>query len=94
VVVAAAVIMTSVFAGFMFSSETVVKSMGFALAAGVAIDAFLIRMLVGPALMSLLGRWTWALPGWLDRALPVVDVEGERLTRSLRADEVTVLDPA
>jgi RND superfamily putative drug exporter len=91
VVVAAAVIMASVFAGFMFSSETVVKSMGFALAAGVLIDAFLIRMLVGPALMSLLGRRTWALPRWLDRFLPVVDVEGERLTRSLASDDPKVL---
>jgi RND superfamily putative drug exporter len=92
VVVAAAAIMASVFAGFMFSSETVVKSMGFALAAGVLIDAFLVRMLVGPALMSLLGRRTWALPGWLDRVLPVVDVEGERLTRSLATDEVEALE--
>ena len=56
VVVAAAIIMASVFAGFIFSSEAVVKSMGFALAVGVLIDAFLVRMLVGPALMSLLGR--------------------------------------
>ena len=70
VVVAAAIIMASVFAGFVFSSEAVVKSMGFALASGVLIDAFLIRMLVGPALMSLLGRRTWALPGWLDRIAP------------------------
>jgi RND superfamily putative drug exporter len=82
VVVAAAIIMASVFAGFVFSSETVVKSMGFALAAGVLIDAFLIRMLVGPALMSLAGRWTWAMPRWLDRITPAVDVEGERLGRS------------
>ena len=81
VVVAAAIIMSSVFAGFMFSSETVVKSMGFALAAGVLIDAFLIRMLVGPALMSLLGRRAWLLPSWLDRVVPSVDVEGESLTQ-------------
>ena len=81
VVVAAAIIMASVFAGFMFSSETVVKSMGFALAAGVVIDAFLVRMLIGPALMSLLGRWTWAMPAWLDRITPTVDVEGESLTK-------------
>jgi putative drug exporter of the RND superfamily len=85
VVVAAAVIMASVFAGFVFSPEAVVKSMGFALASGVVIDAFLIRMLVGPALMSLLGHRTWALPRWLDRVTPVVDVEGERLARHLEA---------
>jgi RND superfamily putative drug exporter len=81
VVVAAAIIMSSVFAGFMFSPEAVVKSMGFALAAGVLIDAFLIRMLVGPALMSLFGRWTWAMPSWLNRITPRVDVEGDSLTQ-------------
>jgi len=83
VVVAAAIIMASVFAGFMLSSETIVKSMGFALAAGVLIDAFVIRMLVGPALMSLLGDRIWVLPRWLDRITPSVDVEGESLTRQL-----------
>jgi RND superfamily putative drug exporter len=83
VVVAAAIIMASVFAGFMFSSETIVKSMGFALAAGVLIDAFVIRMLLGPALMSLLGDRIWVLPRWLDRITPSIDVEGENLTRQL-----------
>lgn len=92
VVVAAAVIMASVFAGFIFSPEAVVKSMGFALASGVLIDAFLIRMLVGPALMSLLGRRTWALPGWLDRITPVVDVEGERLARHLETTRTRELE--
>jgi RND superfamily putative drug exporter len=92
VVVAAAVIMGSVFAGFVFSSETVVKSMGFALAVGVLVDAFLVRMLVGPALMSLLGRRAWALPRWLDRIAPVVDVEGERLTRKLDTDTARALE--
>jgi putative drug exporter of the RND superfamily len=93
VVVAAAIIMASVFAGFVFSSETVVKSMGFALATGVLIDAFLVRMLVGPALMSLLGRRTWVLPRWLDRVVPTVDVEGESLSRKLAAPEGRVLEP-
>jgi RND superfamily putative drug exporter len=86
-VVAAAIIMASVFAGFIFSSEAVVKSMGFALAVGVVIDAFLIRMLVGPALMSLMGSRTWALPRWLSRIVPLVDLEGESLTRRLAAPE-------
>jgi RND superfamily putative drug exporter len=92
VVVAAAIIMASVFAGFVFSSEAVVKSMGFALAVGVLIDAFLIRMLVGPALMSLLGSRTWALPRWLDRIMPSVDVEGESLTRRLAVAESRPLE--
>jgi len=83
VVVAAAIIMASVFAGFMFSSETIVKPMGFALAARVLVDAFVIRMLVGPALMSVLGDRIWVLPRWLDRITPSVDVEGDSLTRHL-----------
>jgi RND superfamily putative drug exporter len=92
VVVAAAIIMGSVFAGFMFSSETIVKSMGFALSAGVLIDAFLIRMLVGPALMSLLGRRMWTLPRWLDRVIPDVDVEGESLAQRSEEPERRVLE--
>ena len=57
--------------------------MGFALASGVLIDAFVVRMLLGPALMSLLGDRTWVLPRWLDRITPSIDVEGENLTRQL-----------
>ena len=79
--------MASVFAGFVFSSEAVVKSMGFGLATGILVDAFLVRMLIGPALMSLLGRRAWTLPRWLDRITPVVDVEGENLAKSLEKPE-------
>ena len=83
VVTAAAVIMVSVFAGFILSEETIIKSMGFALATGVLFDAFLVRMTLVPAVMSLLGERAWYLPGWLDRLLPDVDVEGEKLTQLL-----------
>jgi RND superfamily putative drug exporter len=86
VVTAAALIMISVFAGFMFSGESMIMSMGFAMAVGVAIDAFVVRMTVVPALMSLLGRSAWWLPRWLDRVLPDVDVEGEKLRRLLAED--------
>jgi RND superfamily putative drug exporter len=79
VVTAAALIMISVFAGFMFSTDTVIKSLGFALAFGVAFDAILIRMTLVPATLSLLGRSAWWLPGWLSRLLPHIDVDGERL---------------
>jgi RND superfamily putative drug exporter len=71
--------MISVFAGFMFSTDTVIKSLGFALAFGVAFDAILIRMTLVPATLSLLGRSAWWLPGWLSRLLPHIDVDGERL---------------
>ncbi|MGI5212623.1 MMPL family transporter [Plantactinospora sp. CA-290183] len=83
VVTAAALIMTSVFAGFILLDDPVIKSMGFALAIGVAIDAFVVRMTIVPAVMSLLGRSAWWLPGWLSKALPNVDIEGERLREHL-----------
>ncbi|NGM13742.1 MMPL family transporter [Verrucosispora sp. CWR15] len=83
VVTAAALIMTSVFGGFIFLDDPVIKSMGFALAIGVAIDAFVVRMTIVPAVMSLLGKVAWWLPRWLDRALPNVDIEGEKLRARL-----------
>ncbi|WSR56878.1 MMPL family transporter [Micromonospora ureilytica] len=83
VVTAAALIMMSVFGGFVFLEDPVIKSMGFALAIGVAIDAFVVRMTIVPAVMSLLGDRAWWLPRWLDRALPNVDIEGEGLRTHL-----------
>ncbi|GAA1910751.1 MMPL family transporter [Nocardioides hwasunensis] len=82
VVTAAAIIMTSVFAGFIFSHDATIKPIGFALAFGVLIDAFVVRMLLIPAAMHLLGEHAWWLPRWLDRILPDVDVEGAGLERS------------
>lgn len=79
VVVAAALIMISVFAGFVLIDDAVVKSMGFALAVGVLVDAFVVRLTLVPAVMSFLGNGAWWLPRWLDRLLPNVDIEGERL---------------
>src|SRR5207237_814135 len=69
VVTAAAIIMIGVFAGFVTSSESIIKSIGFGLAVGVALDAFVVRMTIVPAVMSLLGDRAWALPRWLDRLL-------------------------
>ncbi|WP_330474500.1 MMPL family transporter [Terrabacter sp. C0L_2] len=79
VVVAAALIMMSVFAGFVLVDDPIIKSMGFALAFGVAVDAFVVRLSLVPAVMSFLGDKAWWLPRWLDRALPNVDIEGENL---------------
>ncbi|GAB2882597.1 MMPL family transporter [Streptomyces deserti] len=79
VVTAAAVIMMAVFAGFIGSSESMVKMIGFGLAVAVFFDAFVVRMAIVPAVLALLGRKAWWLPKWLDRALPNVDVEGEGL---------------
>ncbi|MEU4676856.1 MMPL family transporter [Micromonospora sp. NPDC023737] len=84
VVTAAALIMISVFGGFVFFlHDPVIKSIGFALAVGVAIDAFVVRMTIVPAVMSLLGSRAWWLPKWLARALPNVDIEGEGLRAHL-----------
>ncbi|MGW1787149.1 MMPL family transporter [Streptomyces sp. NPDC002143] len=79
VVSAAALIMAAVFAGFIFNEDPVIKSIGFALAVGVLIDAFVVRMTLVPAAMALLGRRAWTLPRRLDRALPDVDIEGANL---------------
>src|SRR5690606_16227161 len=81
VVTAAAIIMISVFGGFVFSHSTMIRPIGFALAFGVLVDAFLVRMLIIPALMHLFGEKAWWLPKWLNRILPDVDVEGTALER-------------
>ncbi|QHC29921.1 MMPL family transporter [Streptomyces sp. HF10] len=85
VVTAAAVIMIAVFSGFIGSSESMVKMIGFGLAIAVFFDAFVVRMAIVPAVLALLGKRAWWLPKWLDRILPNVDVEGEGL-RALAAD--------
>ncbi|UKA51184.1 MMPL family transporter [Arthrobacter sp. FW305-123] len=85
VVTAAAIIMVSVFSGFIFSHLTMVRPLGFAMAFGVLIDAFVVRMTIVPAVMYLLGEKAWWLPKWLERILPDVDVEGAKLERSDRS---------
>ncbi|WP_159736803.1 MMPL family transporter, partial [Arthrobacter sp. 9V] len=82
VVTAAAIIMISVFAGFIFSDSSTIKPIGFGLAFGVLIDAFVVRMLLIPSAMHLLGKSAWWFPKWLDRIVPDVDVEGAKLERS------------
>ncbi|MFJ3755506.1 MMPL family transporter [Streptomyces sp. NPDC090080] len=79
VVTAAAVIMMAVFSGFIGSSESMIKMIGFGLAIAVFFDAFIVRMAIVPAVLALLGKRAWWLPKWLDRLLPNVDVEGEGL---------------
>ncbi|MFJ2234603.1 MMPL family transporter [Streptomyces sp. NPDC087859] len=86
VVVAAAIIMMAVFGGFISSSESMIKMIGFGLAIAVFFDAFVVRMAIVPAVLALLGKKAWWLPKWLDRALPNVDVEGEGL-RALDDDK-------
>ena len=88
VVVAAAAIMVSVFAGFIFSEDSMVKQFGLALAVGILIDAFLIRMTLVPALMATLGRAAWWTPKWLDEILPNLDIEGDHLVEYLQKEKV------
>ncbi len=80
VVASAAIIMISVFASFIFSPDPTTKSLGFALALGVLIDAFVIRMTVVPATMYVYGGHAWWLPRWLGRVVPDIDIEGQNLS--------------
>ncbi|WP_179885436.1 MMPL family transporter [Bacillus cereus] len=79
VVVAAGLIMMSVFIGFMLAPDTIIKSIGMALTFGVFFDAFIVRMTIVPAVMILMGNSAWYLPKWLDKILPNIDVEGESI---------------
>jgi putative drug exporter of the RND superfamily len=83
VVTAAAVIMTGVFAAFLLDPDPVIKSIGLSLAFGVLADAFVVRLTLVPAVMALLGHTAWKLPHRLDRVVPDVDIEGERLVHGL-----------
>ncbi|GLK16301.1 MMPL family transporter [Herbiconiux flava] len=94
VVTAAALIMFAVFASFVPGGGAVLQPIALGLAAGVFIDAFLVRMTFIPAVMILLGRWGWALPAWLGRILPNVDLEGEGVRELLSATEWRPLDEA
>jgi RND superfamily putative drug exporter len=68
--------MVCVFLAFALSGERGVSQMGLGLAVAIFIDAFIVRSLLVPALMHTLGDWNWWLPGWLDRLLPQLRVEG------------------
>src|SRR5690606_925764 len=85
VVAAAAIIMVSVFAGFVGMSNPTIQTMGVGLAAAVAFDAFVVRMAMVPAVLALLGHRAWWLPRILNRVLPNVDIEGEALGKALPA---------
>ncbi|MFJ4277415.1 MMPL family transporter [Streptomyces massasporeus] len=78
VITCAALIMVSVFAAFLLSDNIVVKMLGLGLAVSVLIDATVVRLLMVPAVMTLLGRHAWWMPRWLDRVLPHIDAEGSK----------------
>ncbi|MEX0153197.1 MMPL family transporter [Microbacterium sp. LMI1-1-1.1] len=83
VVVAAAVIMFAVFVAFVPEGDSSLKPIALGLAVGIAVDAFLVRMTLVPAVLALLGAKAWWMPRWLDRLLPRLDVEGEAVEREI-----------
>ncbi|MER5184477.1 MMPL family transporter [Streptomyces sp. NPDC002896] len=89
VVAAAAVIMISVFSGFIGVSEPMIKMIGFGLATAVLFDALVVRMTIVPAVLALLGKRAWTMPRWLERIVPRVDVEGNALTTDTNATAAT-----
>jgi RND superfamily putative drug exporter len=76
VVTAAAAIMVCVFLSFMLGEDRVIKEFGLSLASAVFLDALVVRCLLLPAVLHLVGKRTWAIPGWLERVLPRVNIEG------------------
>jgi RND superfamily putative drug exporter len=76
VVTAAAAIMVCVFLSFMLGEDRVIKEFGLSLASAVFLDALVVRCLLLPAVLHLVGRRTWQIPGWLDRVLPRLNIEG------------------
>ncbi len=77
VVTAAALIMGSVFFGFLLDDDVIIKSIGFSMAFGVLVDAFIVRMTLVPAIMTLMGKAAWWLPRWLGRVVPEIHLEGD-----------------
>ena len=93
VITSAALIMISVFAAFVLGDDPVIKMFGVGLATAVAIDATIVRMVLVPATMKLLGDRNWWLPGWLDRLLPAIDVEGSIGLPEPEYEPVAAVDP-
>ena len=87
VVTAAAIIMISVFVAFINQPLPFIQIFGFALAVAVFFDAFFIRMSLVPATMFLMGKATWWLPKWMDKAMPPLDIEGTALEKEWEEKE-------
>jgi putative drug exporter of the RND superfamily len=87
VITAAAAVMVAVFGAFAISSDRVLELFGLVMASAVFLDAVVVRMLLLPAVLELLGRTTWMLPTWLERRLPRVAIEAEQSPRRARTPE-------
>ncbi len=93
VVAIAAAIMTSVFGAFILGNDTIIKLFGVALSTAVLLDAFVVRLILVPSLMTIFGTANWWLPGWLARLLPHVSIESERDMAAGAAEIVDVTEP-
>ena len=89
VITAAAAIMILIFASFVLGGSIVIKQFGIGLAGAIIIDAFIIRTVLVPSLMHLIGNANWWLPGWLDRVIPHLSVEAGDISEPALADHVT-----
>ena len=89
-ITAAALIMVAVFSGFVLGSDPVVKMMGVGLATAIFLDATVVRLILVPATMKLLGAANWWLPGWLDRLLPELDSASEEKPAELESPQIGV----
>lgn len=87
VVTAAGLIMLAVFGGFMLAPDPMTKVIGLALTFGVLFDAFIVRMMIVPAVMILMGKAAWYMPKWLDRILPNIDIEGEAIMKEIEKEK-------
>jgi RND superfamily putative drug exporter len=86
VVVFAGLIMAAVFLGFVTASDVISKMFGLGLGLAILIDVLIVRMVIAPAVVTLLGDRAWWLPAWLDRALPNISLEGRRETAEVEAE--------
>lgn len=89
VVTAAGLIMVAVFGGFMMAPDPMTKVIGLALTFGVIFDAFIVRMMIVPAVMLLMGKAAWYMPKWLDKILPNIDIEGESIMKEIEKEKNT-----
>ncbi|MCX4978089.1 MMPL family transporter [Streptomyces sp. NBC_00620] len=92
VVTAAALIMFSIFVAFMFTDDPTIKAIGFSFAAGVFLDAFVVRLTLVPAFMAIIGAKIWYHPKWFGTYIPDLDIEGDRLQHEF--DAATAVPPA
>ena len=90
VVTAAALIMFSIFVAFMFTDDPTIKAIGFSFAAGVFLDAFVVRLTLVPAVMAIVGSNIWYHPRWFARYVPDPDIEGQRLVRVAPRTKIAV----